>query len=109
MEIMEALSVVNSPDHCRAHRAECLQAIARHIKNDGHCPVRTTESIEITNFDTGETRTVDTFEMHPTLTEWACTSLESEGLLELAYAVRMSLAYGEPLEVWHGTDWVHAG
>jgi len=34
-------------------------------------------------------------EMHPTLTDYAVESMESEGLKDLAASVRVALAYGD--------------
>lgn len=77
----ETLRVVNATGEggeCRAYRAECLEALADWLRKGGAMPVG----------QPGE-------EMHPTLTDAACESLRSEGLYELACAVRVALAYGD--------------
>ena len=78
MDPKEALRIINSKTECKAYRAECIEALAAWINNGGFMPCG----------EEGE-------EMHPTLTDYAVDSMESEGLKELAQSLRVALAYGD--------------
>jgi len=73
MDPIEAISIVNDTKTIsRAYRAECLQALAEWIGRGGFVPMDS-----------------------PNLTDQACESLRSEGLEQLAMAVRLAIAYDD--------------
>ena len=81
MDPRAALDIVNSTEtEPRAYRADCLVALSDWLRAGGDMPTG----------GPGEP-------MHPTLTEAACETMRSEGLFDLACAVRVALAYGEPM------------